>query len=368
MTKVTERKKIAFLLSSYALGGMEMRSLRMAKLFFERGYDMYYGCPRKSKLAGALEGSGVCLFACNIHGSLDLWSGARLACYLREEKIQAIMAFTGSDYWMAILAARLASVPVFLSRSTAYTLNPMTVWVSRKADRLIAVSESIKKVLVQQGIPPAKIEVIYNGVDTNIFSAKCIAPREMIRNTFDMPNNKFIVGCLGRAAKGQHILLSLHSLLQPSCPDIHYFFAGQDIHQRLKPLVEAQPDLKLKTTLKESIPYEDIPAVLYALDAVVMLPEKEPFSNAVIEAMAMEKPVVLSRTFGNTEVVEDGVSGVLVDISDTRAVAEAVIRLHKDPHRCRTMGRAARIRAQQLYSQLTMLANYEKLWCRFINP
>jgi glycosyltransferase involved in cell wall biosynthesis len=368
MVYTSTGKTIALVLTSKAMGGMEMRSLRMAKLFAERGYEMHYGCPPGSKLAMEGRRSGVRIFECHIHGSLDLWTGFNLARFLRKNKIQIVMAFSGSDYWMTLLSARLASIPVVLSRSTATRLNPVTAWVSSRADRLVTVAQSIKETLVGQGIPAAKIEVIYNGVDTDKFSSEHLPPREVIRSKFGMPADKFVIGCLGRVEKGQHILLSLYPELAGRCPNLHYFFAGQHIPQRLQPLIEASPDLTSRTTLSELIDFEDVPAVLHALDAVVMLPETEPFSNAVIEAMAMEKPLILSRTFGNVEAVEDGVSGLLVDITDQTAIADAVCRLYHDPQGQRAMGLAAAKRARRLFSQDAMLDGYEGLWHRLIGP
>jgi L-malate glycosyltransferase len=360
-------KRIALVLSSGAMGGMEIRSLRMAKLFNERSYDIHYGCPEGTALKASAISSGVRWFECFIHGSLDIRTGIKLTHYFKKKQIQLVMAFSGRDYWMALMAARLASIPAILSRSTATPLNPMTACVSSRADRLVAVSQSIKETLVRQRIPADKIDVIYSGVDTDKFSSAHLPPREVIRTKFGMPADKFVIGCLGRAEKGQHILLSLDPEMTGRCPDLHYFFAGQHIPHRLLPLIDASPRIKTKTTLKELIDFEDMPAVLHALDAIVMLPETEPFSNAVIEAMAMGKPLILSRTFGNIEAVEDGVSGVLVDIADKPAIIEAVCRLYHDPQKRKAMGLSAAERARQLFSQEAMLASYEALWHRLID-
>ncbi len=355
-------KRIALLLSSRAMGGMEMRSMRLATLFHEYGYEMHYGSPNRCALADTALSAGIRWFECYVHGSLDLRAGIRLARYFKKERIQIAMAFSGSDYWMALMAGRLASIPVILSRSTAHRLNPMTAWVSARADRLVTVSRSIKEILVGQGIPAAKIEVIYNGVDTEKFSPAHLPDREAIRSKYGIPSDKFVIGCLGRGRKGQQLLLSLDGELAKRCPDLHYFFSGQSIPQLLGPLTEGSPGLKDRTTLKELIDFAEIPAVLHALDAIVMLPETEPFSNAVIEAMAMEKPLVLGKTLGNVEAIEDGVSGVLVDIADRTAICEAICGLYLDPQRRRTMGLAAAQRARQLFSQEAMLAGYEALW------
>ena len=115
-------------------------------------------------------------------------------------------------------------------------------------------------------------------------------------------------------------------------------------------------------TLRDLVPYEEVPELLCALDAVVMLPEREPFSNSVIEAMAMAKPVILSRTLGNIEAVEDGRSGVLVDRGDRKALAAALRRLLENPKEAEEMGRAACGRVRSRFTETVMMDGMEALW------
>ncbi|MCP4747095.1 MAG: glycosyltransferase family 4 protein [Desulfobacteraceae bacterium] len=356
---------IAFLLTSYAMGGMEMRSARMAKLFLERGYQMHYCCPNGSKLQRFLEGSGVRLFGCHIHGALDLISCFKLTRYLKKNRIQLLMAFSGSDYWMAILAARLAGVPLIISRSTATALNPLSAFVCRGASAMVSVSNSIKTQLVSQRLPAKKINVIYNGVDIDFFSeGNLSAARHDIRKALGIPSGKFVVGCLGRAEKGQDLLLAVDQQVRNQCPNLHYFFAGQRISRKLSGHLETNPSLKEHVTLKEFIDFDDVPQVLHALDVIVMLPETEPFSNAVIEAMAMQRPLILSKTSGNIEAVEDNRSGILVDRTDKEAIVKALTQLYQCPEKCHQIGEAAGKRARTLFSQQSMLEQYAALWRR----
>lgn len=361
------RLKIAMVLGSSAMGGMEMRSARIARIFSQCGYHMHYGCPQGSKLFHELKPSSVNLFKYNAHGSLDIRSTIALAAHLKREKIDLLMAFSGSDYWVSIFAAKINRIPVILSRSTATPLNVLTAWFVRNADCILAVSQGIKTLLLEQGIPEYKIDLIYNGIDTDKFSTQNLPERDLLRKRFGMPVDQFIIGCLGRAEKGQTILLSLNEQLGNGGESVHYFFAGQNIPRLLGPFVHSRPRLKGRVTLRDMIVYDDMPAVLHALDVVVMLPETEPFSNAVIEAMAMEKPLVLSKTNGNLNAVEDRVSGFLVDINDSQAIVRTLTVLRDDSALARQMGKAARARAIDLFSQQTMLDNYERLYRRLID-
>ncbi len=360
--------RIAMVLTSKAMGGMEMRSVRIAKYFAAQGYDMHYGSPPESKIEASLADSGVKPFNCHIHGSADIVTCLKLAGYLKKEKIQLLMAFSGTDYWACIVAAKLNRIPVVLSRSTATPLNPLTAWFSRNASRMVTVARSIKTQLVLQGMDREKIEIIYNGIDVDKFSGADLPDQRILRQQLGLPEDKFIAGCLGRAEKGQTLLMALDDRVRAKCPELHYFFAGQRIPEHLGRFVQEHGHLNGNVTLQESIPYDQVPAALHALDAVIMLPETEPFSNAVIEAMAMEKPMILSRSFGNVEAVEENVSGILVDYKNEQAIVSALVALHKSAERRAALGRAARKRAVAYFSQEAMMDAYQSLWHRLADP
>jgi glycosyltransferase involved in cell wall biosynthesis len=90
---------------------------------------------------------------------------------------------------------------------------------------------------------------------------------------------------------------------------------------------------------------EDAPRVASCFDVFVLTSEYEGLSIAVIEALALGKPVVVSRVGGLPEVVEDGRQGFLVAPIDTEAFAERIVKILRDPELCARMSEAARLRA-----------------------
>jgi glycosyltransferase involved in cell wall biosynthesis len=88
----------------------------------------------------------------------------------------------------------------------------------------------------------------------------------------------------------------------------------------------------------------DMPRVLKTMDVFVLPSESEGMSNAILEAMAMERPVVATAVGGNTVVIDDGASGYLVDYPDSAALADRVHRLLADPATREQIGRGARER------------------------
>jgi glycosyltransferase involved in cell wall biosynthesis len=216
--------------------------------------------------------------------------------------------------------------------------------------------------LVKQGIPAGLITVVYLGVNTEVFSPVLTAPVEKVRQAYVLPLDKFIVGCLSRPGKGQDDLLKAGSQLASTHPDVHYFFAGENIPKSLNPLIGKYPDLQNRVILRDRLPHHKIPEILKALDVFVLLPPTEPFSNAVLEAMSMEKPVIVTRTQGNIEALEDGKSGLLISPHDTPKLIQYLRDLYDSPEKRLTMGQEARQRVSSLFTQDIMMNRMEEVW------
>ena len=110
----------------------------------------------------------------------------------------------------------------------------------------------------------------------------------------------------------------------------------------------------------------DIPRLMREADLITLPSLTEACSMVIIEAMAMGKPVVATRAGGNLELVDDGVTGLLVERAHD-AVAEATVRILQDlPGRDR-MGAAARTRAEERFSARAMAQNMEALYQRVLS-
>jgi glycosyltransferase involved in cell wall biosynthesis len=108
----------------------------------------------------------------------------------------------------------------------------------------------------------------------------------------------------------------------------------------------------------------DIPDLLAALDILVMSSYTESFPNAILEAMAMGKPVVATNVGGIPEVVEEDRTGFLVPARDPKAIAERVLSLCRDSARRLQMGRAARAHVENNFTVQAVTARLEGIYIR----
>jgi glycosyltransferase involved in cell wall biosynthesis len=163
-----------------------------------------------------------------------------------------------------------------------------------------------------------------------------------------------------RPRKGYKMLFEAFAAVRARVPDVALLVAGVD-------RLEGDPaQLATRLGIENALVLlgrrGDMPRVLKSLDVFVLPSESEGMSNAVLEAMAMQCPVVATAVGGNTVVIEDGATGYLVEYPDSAALAERVTALLGDRALRERIGKAARERVVALYSAAAMVAQIEALY------
>src|SRR5690606_7423587 len=181
-----------------------------------------------------------------------------------------------------------------------------------------------------------------------------------------IPPDALLVGGVGRFAPEKHfeLLIAAVRRLHDSQRPVHLVLVG-DGAGRAK-LEACVADAGLGRYVAFTGVLDDVRPALTAMDAFV-LPSRavETFSNAALEAMAMQRPVVLTRVGGAPEMVEDGISGFLFEPGDRATLTALLSRLHDDAALCERTGAAARERVLREFRFGAMVERYEALiWPR----
>ena len=221
----------------------------------------------------------------------------------------------------------------------------------RRSDLVLAVSEFTKDQLVRDhGIDPSKIGILRNALGSDLLH------RAGRAGPVDRPAKGPVILTVGRISKeeqykGQDVIIRSMPAVLGEVPDARYVIVGEgDDRSRLE-------ELARRTGVQDSVAFtgwvdeDDLPAYYRSCDVFAM-PSRvekrngrwtgEGFGIAYIEAAAFGKPVVASKHGGSKEAVLDGETGLLVDPTDTREVASALIRLLKDKSLATSMGRRGR--------------------------
>jgi glycosyltransferase involved in cell wall biosynthesis len=215
--------------------------------------------------------------------------------------------------------------------------------VARRADRIIVPSRYLGRLVAGWGVDRSKITVIYNAVAV----PEQAGGREETRKRFGLAG--IVIVAAGRFVpwKGFVELIDAVADLASAIPDIRLVIAGSGPEEAaMRARIEAR-GVGNCVSLTESVSHDVLAAYFAAGDIFALYSGYEGLSHTLIEGMAAGLPVVATNVGGNTEVVEDGVEGVIVPYGDGERLKDALHRLADDADVRAAMGARARARAAQ---------------------
>jgi glycosyltransferase involved in cell wall biosynthesis len=375
---VHPRRKVFYFLDSLEVGGTETQAVELALRLAASEYDVTMGCLRmKGPLLEKLKGTAVAIREFHPAGGLDTPAGlyqlVRLARYLRRERFDVVHTH---DLWsnlMGVLAARMAGVPAIISsrRDLAHFdwyQGRRRGWLRRIQNLsgvVLANATPIREALIaEDGFAAEKLRVIHNGVDTEKFRR---GQRDRERLFPGTQNQKLVVlvGNMHSDVKGHPWLIAAAPAVLQEFPQTRFVFAGEG---DARPVFEEQvAKLGLQSSFMFLGRRSDIPDVLASSDIAVLPSRAEGLPNAVLEYMAAGLPTIASRVGGNAELIEDGVTGLLVRPEDSQALAGALLRLLRDPELSRRMAANGQKVAIENYSFERLIREVDALYTELLD-
>jgi len=286
----------------------------------------------------------------------------------RGARILHVHGYAAADFGR--LAARAAGARLVLHEHFA---DPRMPSYQALADRLlrartdgaIAVSRSTREFLVKQRfVPEDRVRLIWNGAPLDEFAPVSRERALAVRRELGLPEDALVVGTIGRlnAQKGHRFLLEAAARLLSSRPETRVLVAGDgDLMDELRGQAAT---LGIAERVVFAGHRTDVPGLLGALDVFCISSLYEGTPLALFEAMASGRAVVSTSVDGCREVLEDGVTGVLVAPADARALADGLDRVLGDASLRAALGRRA-LAVSRRYDVRTcvdeMQAFYEEL-------
>ncbi len=304
----------------------------------------------------------------------DLRALVALCQMFRRERFDVVVSVVPKAGLLGMLAAWLLRVPlrvhIFQGEVWASRRGPMR-WLlksldgltARLATHVLAVSESEKNFLEQQGVAPAgKVQVLgagsICGVDTERFYPNAAA-RTRIRHELGIPKSAIVSIFLGRLTTDKGILNLAHAFAQSAAvhPALWLLLVGPDeegMSDRLSKLVPQA--LASRMVIR---PFTKEPQQMLAAADFLCLPSyREGFGMAILEAAAVGIPAIGSRIYGITDAIEDGRTGLLVPARNTAALANAMSHWCEDPQARHQCAVAAQERVRTFFEQKQVVDQY----------
>lgn len=364
--------RIAFLSHQSGVGS-EMALARLVSALDRSRFEPVVVLPEEGPLRGEIEALAVPVHVLPLAWWIPAthWSAGRflaqlegleeraaaLEAWLAEERIGLVHTNTLVTLEGALAAARLGLPHVWHSRGffgggfpPAY-LDDTRFFLSAAdllADAILCVSEGVR-LQTAEVCRLAPLRVVHDGFDLDRFLARPAGDTQAIRARYGLAETARVVACVGgiQRRKGQLDLVEAAALLAGSFPGLVFVLAGAPGDaEYLAALEERIAALGLGGRFRRIGFEPEVRDLLAISEALVHPSHSEGLGLAILEAMAVGLPVVATRCGGPEEMIEDGVSGLLVPPQSPPALAAALRRVLGDPTAARLLGRCAATRAR----------------------
>lgn len=358
-------------------GGGSVVISRLAQKVKEIGWDVDV-LTNDSTFKEVLEDNGVGVINLDviwrkINPLRDLWGLYKLYRFLKKSDYTIVHTHTSKGGFFGRLAAYLAGIPIIIhtvhgfafheqsSSLEIYFFSFLERLASHWCDKIVTVSEFHKNWALKLGIGnEEKIITIHNGIPENRVLPK--RGKEKVRKEFNL-TQEIIILSTGRLAaqKGfEYLLKSIPFVSSKIEKPFKVLLVGEGpLRSYLENLVKA---LNIEQYVRFLGFRSDIGDLLSISDIVVLPSLREGLSIALLEAMAAGKPIITTTIGSNLEVVKNEVSALLVPPKDSKAIAEAIIKLINNPKSAINFGDEAKKIYQKYYTEDIMLTKYMELY------
>ena len=286
----------------------------------------------------------------------------KLSALIKKEKISLIYTNSNANSIGGLLKLRTGIPHIWhiheiIERPKWFKLL-LETYIKLTEDRVICVSKAVINNF--SGINPAKLKLLYNGIDTHPYAKA----NYNLKSEIGIPENKLLIGMVARVNlwKGQFYFLEIAAQLKKKYPKLHFVMAG-DAFPGYEYLYDAIHSLTQKLGLEDSVTNLgfrlDIPEILSGLDIFVLpsiLPD--PLPTTVLEGMAAGKSVVATRQGGATEMVIEGETGFLIPWDNPQGAVLVFEKLIESAELREKLGKAGQQRVNDYFNEEKYLENF----------
>jgi glycosyltransferase involved in cell wall biosynthesis len=353
--------RILYVIDSLKIGGAEMLLVDMVRAYTQQGHEVSVAYFTHGELYDDVRAMGIPIHRLSERGLKDPGVMPRLLRLIRAGQPEVVHTHLSKSDASGQIGAALAKTPVRVS--TIHNVNP---WRSSRffsllmrqatagCQRHIAVSSEVRDYTVQWSKYPAeKMVVIENGINLGRFDPATALPLDKMA-LWGVPPDAPTVGIIGRleAQKGHHILLRAAQLVAEEMPEARIIVIGSGPLREDLQALSADLGVDDKVVFAGSL--RDMPRAFATLDIVTFSSLWEGLPVALLEAMAMERPVVATTVGGIPDVIDDGRNGLLVAPDDAGALTDGLLRVLGDEGLAKRLGAEARRTIQQRFSDEVM--------------
>jgi glycosyltransferase involved in cell wall biosynthesis len=365
---VSHPPSVLLLTDADVFAGTERHILALASALRNEQMNPSIGCPDPSPLADRARAVGIPVISIPKRGRID-WQAARKIKQLAENgDFQIVHAHNGRTALAAAIGLRrvpsskLVVTQHFLSPAHTRRRGPAALFsrfvhhkINARADCFIAISHAVADaVRRRESLPPDRLIVVHNGLAP--IDPASLRPRADVRAELQIEPQSPLILCAARLEPEKDVATLIAAMRQVSdhFPAARCLVAGQGaLHNDLSRQIES---LNLQSNVRLLGFRPDALSLIAAADCFVLPSLAEPFGLVLLEAMSLGKPVIATRAGGCLEIIEDGVSGLLVPPKNPAALSASVEQIIQNPAAAATLAQQGKERFLSLFTDQRMAA------------
>jgi len=368
-----DKLRILHCLVRVGSGGVEQRRLTLARELDRHRYEQRLVCTEAfGGLPPLFAAAGCRIHEVGVfhHGILDREPYRRTLQVIREFKPHLIHGAVYEGVALATVCGRLANVPIIIGEETIVPVNRN--WrghllyriLTTMSHVMVAISPSVEIYLRDQiYVPSRKIKRIINGVAESVPPSSIVI--QDLRRKLSISENDIVVGSVGRlydAHKRLGDLLHAVALVRVRCPKLKLLIVGDGPDRQFLEALADSLGIRSQTIFTG---YQKDTRQFYAvMDIFALVSRQEGLPLVVPEAMFAGLPVVATNVPGTRDVVHDGITGILVELSDINSIANAIAQFYFDKNLRKIFGLAGRERARTEFSADRYVREVDQLYQR----
>lgn len=362
------RTRIEFVIDHLNLGGAQRHLVELLSDLDRQRFESQV-CVAKAggSLIPVIEKMGIPVRSFGLGASLarpySLPQLGRMARRLRKERVDIVHGYLYLGNILGVLAGRLAGTPIRIASKRSLDQYPRRVQLhatrlaNHYAHRILCNAEAVRRVVLEVERPaPEKLMVIPNGIRLH---PQATAPT---KRPASLPTGPWLVGTIGRLSwkKSTGDFLEAARQVRSARRDVDFVIVGDG---PLRARMEAEA---ARLGIRDHVHFlgevQNAHSLLRSFDVFVLSSIIEGMPNVLLEALAAERPVVVTCAGGMPEIVTNERTGLLVPTSNPEALSAGILRLLEHPEEARRLGQAGRRLVEERFSAEAMCARYTELY------
>lgn len=361
--------KVLHLTTHLNRGGISQYILSAGAAFRDKGHKIYVGSSG-GEMEEEFRDAGLLLKKLEIRTKSELnpkiyWALPDLIRWIRQEGIELVHAHTRVTQVMSSWVSLITKIPFVTTCHGFYKRRLGRMLWPAWGEQAVAISDPVGTHLRETfQVPREKIRVVYNGIDLHGFTHRFQShDPDKVRDEYQIPKGSYVIGTIARLVpdKGHEFLIRAIKSLEPENQNMFLLIVGDGRHRKyLEDLVHSMGvDGKVRFTGNLS----DVSKPLAAMD-IFVLPAtwREGFGLSIVEAMACQKPVIVTNIWALNTLILNRVNGILVEPRDVGDLSSAIRLLLKDDSLREGIGISGKRTAEFRFSLDRMVEELEKVY------